>query len=77
MFGCWKICLLSKERTETQEKDESHGNETNGAADMVNGLTEGSIKSKDLQGHLDCVTGLAVASITSLFLSLIYAVSIQ
>ncbi|XWS15166.1 hypothetical protein CRYUN_Cryun35bG0071100 [Craigia yunnanensis] len=56
-----KLCLLSKERTETQEKDESHGNETNGATDMVNSLTEGSFKSKDLQGHLDCVTGLAVA----------------
>ncbi|XP_022748867.1 uncharacterized protein LOC111298415 isoform X1 [Durio zibethinus] len=55
-----KLCLLPRERTETQENDESKGNETNGA-DMVNGLIEGSIKSKDLQGHLDCVTGLAVA----------------
>ncbi|GMI78386.1 hypothetical protein like AT1G21651 [Hibiscus trionum] len=55
-----KLCLLSRERTEKQEKDETQGNETNGATDMVNGLTEGSIKSKDLQGHLDCVSGLAV-----------------
>lgn len=72
-----KLCLLSQQRIETEAKDESQGNETNGAATMVNGLTEGRIKSKDLQGHLDCVTGLAVASITSLSLSLTYAVSIQ
>ncbi|PPD97617.1 hypothetical protein GOBAR_DD05351 [Gossypium barbadense] len=55
-----KLCLLSRERTETQEKDELQGKEANGATDMVNGLTEGRIKWKDLQGHLDCVTGLAV-----------------
>ncbi|KAK8572319.1 hypothetical protein V6N13_047923 [Hibiscus sabdariffa] len=55
-----KLCLLSRERTEKQEKDETQGNETNGAKDMVNGLTEGNIKSKDLQGHLDCVSGLAI-----------------
>ncbi|XVE55282.1 hypothetical protein DITRI_Ditri03aG0146100 [Diplodiscus trichospermus] len=56
-----KLCLLSRERSETQEKEEPQGNETNAAAEMVNGLTEGSLKFKDLQGHLDCVTGLAVA----------------
>ncbi|XVF39271.1 hypothetical protein PTKIN_Ptkin01aG0021500 [Pterospermum kingtungense] len=56
-----KLCLLSQERTETQENDESQGNETNGAAKMVNGLIEGRIKTKELQGHLDSVTGLAVA----------------
>ncbi|KAL1181955.1 hypothetical protein V6Z11_A02G085600 [Gossypium hirsutum] len=55
-----KLCLLSRERTETQEKYELPGKEANGATDMVNGLTEGRIKWKDLQGHLDCVTGLAV-----------------
>ncbi|XP_039071430.1 uncharacterized protein LOC120218569 isoform X2 [Hibiscus syriacus] len=55
-----KLCLMSGVRPVKQEKEETQGNETNGATDMVNGLTEGSIKSKDLQGHLDCVSGLAV-----------------
>ncbi|KAE8714333.1 Preprotein translocase SecA family protein [Hibiscus syriacus] len=69
-----KLCLMSGVRPVKQEKEETQGNETNGATDMVNGLTEGSIKSKDLQGHLDCVSGLAVGGAIS-SLSLIYAVS--
>ncbi|OMO50379.1 hypothetical protein CCACVL1_30476 [Corchorus capsularis] len=55
-----KLCMLSRESTQTLENDELQGNETNGGADLVNGLTNGSIKSKDLAGHIDCVTGLAV-----------------
>ncbi|KAJ0024646.1 hypothetical protein Pint_08109 [Pistacia integerrima] len=34
--------------------------ETGVTKDLVEGLTEGNIKFKDMQGHLDCVTGLAV-----------------
>ncbi|GKU87756.1 hypothetical protein SLEP1_g2101 [Rubroshorea leprosula] len=67
-----ELCRLPKERMETLEKDDQQGAESNGLGDcdhdddahgqskLVDGLAEGNIKSKDLQGHLDCVTGLAV-----------------
>lgn len=61
IFG--KLCQLPNERAEIQKED--------GGADFdqvdetvdkhfVEGLSEGVIKCKDLQGHLDCITGLAV-----------------
>lgn len=68
-----ELCRFSKERTETLEEDEPGGVERNGLGDcdhddddadaqfkLLDGLAEGKIKSKDLQGHLDCVTGLAI-----------------
>lgn len=34
--------------------------ETGVSKDLVEGLTEGNVKFKDMQSHLDYVTGLAV-----------------
>ncbi|XP_031281641.1 uncharacterized protein LOC116140158 isoform X2 [Pistacia vera] len=67
-----ELCWLPKGRLSTEEKDGllavencngtaiDQTGETGVTKDLVEGLTEGNIKFKDMQGHLDCVTGLAV-----------------
>lgn len=66
-----QLSCLPKERLETEDKDELLGAENIDGADvdrareagvvkdLVDGLSKGNVKFKDLQGHRDCVTGLA------------------
>ena len=61
IFG--KLCQLPTESAEIQEEDGGADfDQVNKRVDksFVEGLSEGVIKCKDLQGHLDCITELAV-----------------
>jgi len=67
IFG--KLCQLPTERAETRKED--GGAELDQVDERVDknfldGLSEGVIKFKDLQGHLDCITGLAVGGMNSI-----------
>ncbi|TXG53025.1 hypothetical protein EZV62_022194 [Acer yangbiense] len=67
-----EMCWLPKRNSETQEKDDLSGVENSAGADidqveaasgvhhLVEGISEKHFKFKDMQGHLDCVTGLAI-----------------
>lgn len=66
-----------KERAERPGGHEWEGTEDDGETDfnqtgkdrmdkhLVNGLSDGTVKYKDLRGHLDCITGLAVGGMDS------------
>ncbi|KAL3736743.1 hypothetical protein ACJRO7_025649 [Eucalyptus globulus] len=67
-FG--KLCRMAWKSSDTWRKD-LHGSEHAGGADiqsgkvgvdkeLVEGLSEQSVRCKDLQGHLDCITGFAI-----------------
>ncbi|XP_071721890.1 uncharacterized protein [Rutidosis leptorrhynchoides] len=51
-------CLIQLELLETKVIDNVE--EASSEKDLVDGLSEGNFKWKDLEGHLDCITGLAV-----------------
>ncbi|KAF8411738.1 hypothetical protein HHK36_004296 [Tetracentron sinense] len=64
-----ELCHLLKEtenKSESQEKDDSSGADVDQVGemrvnrDLFEGMSVGTVKSIDLQGHLDCITGLAV-----------------
>ncbi|KAM7252812.1 hypothetical protein ACFE04_025430 [Oxalis oulophora] len=62
-----ELCQLRKEIVETKVIDEVHEEEecpvvgeTSSEKQLVDGLSEGNVKWKDLKGQLDCITGLAV-----------------
>ncbi|XP_050212779.1 uncharacterized protein LOC126664434 isoform X1 [Mercurialis annua] len=67
-----ELSLESKKRLQIHDKDEVLGPENNSgenldqlegvmySKDFFEGLLLGEVKVKDLQGHLDCVTGLAI-----------------
>lgn len=67
-----KLCWLPKGILEIAERDDSLGAENRDGADidqggeatvvkdLVEGLSDGNVKFKEMQGHRDCVTGLAV-----------------
>ncbi|KAI3417659.1 uncharacterized protein J3R85_014340 [Psidium guajava] len=68
IFG--KLCQMVWTSSDTGRK-ELHGNEHAGGADhqignvgvdkeLVEGLSERSVKCKDMRGHLDCVTGFTI-----------------
>ncbi|KAL5843968.1 hypothetical protein ACOSQ4_009926 [Xanthoceras sorbifolium] len=67
-----EICCLPKRNSETQEKYDLSGAENSAGFDidrveavssvhhLVEGVSEKTYKFIDMQGHLDCVTGLAI-----------------
>lgn len=65
-----ELCQLPKEMSPARTEDDSHGKEARGGADLapeekvkdnfIEDLSRGSVKSKDLQGHRGCITGIAV-----------------
>ncbi|KAK3230579.1 hypothetical protein Dsin_002460 [Dipteronia sinensis] len=67
-----EMCWLPKRNSETHDKDDLSGVENSAGADidqveaasgvhhLVEGISEKKFKFKDMQGHLDCVTGLAI-----------------
>ncbi|XP_062021330.1 uncharacterized protein LOC133737868 [Rosa rugosa] len=67
-----ELCQMPKKMSETQKEHELQGKEVGGGADFdqvdegrsengfVDGLAEGKVKSKVLQGHRDSITALAV-----------------
>ncbi|CAN0892248.1 Myosin heavy chain kinase B [Linum grandiflorum] len=66
-----EMCRVTKGKSEMQNDDElqeEEGDAEGGNVDefhetgtnVVEGLVEGKVKCKDLQGHLDCVTGFAI-----------------
>ncbi|KAK9945884.1 hypothetical protein M0R45_011375 [Rubus argutus] len=67
-----ELCQMLKQMSETQKESELKGREVGGGADfdqveegrsengLVDGLAEGKVKSKVLQGHRDSITALAV-----------------
>ncbi|XP_010539675.1 PREDICTED: uncharacterized protein LOC104813679 isoform X2 [Tarenaya hassleriana] len=62
-----ELSQMIKKRSSELERDDLTGaengrgaNESEADTDFVGRLSEGNIKSKDMHGHLDCVTGLAI-----------------
>nr|XP_011459806.1 PREDICTED: uncharacterized protein LOC105350103 [Fragaria vesca subsp. vesca] len=67
-----ELCKIPKQMSETQDDHELQGKDVGGGADLdqideersesgfIDGLAEGKIKSKVLQGHRDSITALAV-----------------
>ncbi|XP_034200816.1 protein translocase subunit SECA2, chloroplastic isoform X4 [Prunus dulcis] len=67
-----ELCQIPKQISETQKENELQGSKVSGGADfdqvgdertnngVVDGLAEGKVKSKVMQGHRDSITGLAV-----------------
>lgn len=71
------LCQFPKETSRTQKEGDLQGTESSGEADsgqvkadrveknFVEVLSEGMVKSKELQGHRDCITGITVGGIIS------------
>ncbi|GAV71933.1 zf-C3HC4 domain-containing protein/WD40 domain-containing protein/SecA_PP_bind domain-containing protein/SecA_SW domain-containing protein/SecA_DEAD domain-containing protein, partial [Cephalotus follicularis] len=64
-----EVCRMHKEILKKRVKGESQGTEdgdlggvgeTRVDRDLIEGFSEGNVKSKDMLGHLGCITGLAV-----------------
>ncbi|KAL5559676.1 hypothetical protein UlMin_035887 [Ulmus minor] len=67
-----ELCHLPKEMSKARKEDELKGREASGEGDcgqvnaenadknFVESLSEGKVKVKDLQGHRDCISGIAV-----------------
>lgn len=69
-----ELCQLPKEISPTWKEDDLQGREAGGEADsgqaeesvdtnFIEDLARGSVKFKNLQGHRDCITGIAVGGI--------------
>ncbi|KAF3447034.1 hypothetical protein FNV43_RR12214 [Rhamnella rubrinervis] len=61
-----ELCQLPKEISPKWKEDDLQGREAGGQSEesadtnFIEDLSRGSVKFKDLQGHRDCITGLAV-----------------
>ncbi|BBG95583.1 Preprotein translocase SecA family protein, partial [Prunus dulcis] len=79
-----ELCQIPKQISETQKENELQGSKVSGGADfdqvgdertnngVVDGLAEGKVKSKVMQGHRDSITGLAVGGHEHAIKALIY-----